>query len=177
MTQVNMLEAKTDLTKLVKLLETKEVSEIKVIDLIRKAGVSRGAFYKYYYLVTDVLKEDIKEVSDDVGKAIGGDIGSNWETMLQTIFRLRHKISLLINAGPEIQILEQMNASIESTEEQFRLRIMVWIGIIFNCLLYWNHEGYKTPVHELALKMTEITQALDSEKIAAKYDRGRNETV
>ena len=27
------------------LIETKDVSEIKVVDLIRKAGVSRGGFY------------------------------------------------------------------------------------------------------------------------------------
>lgn len=47
------------------LIETRDVSEIKVVDLIRKAGVSRGGFYKNYYLVTDVLKDDIKEVSDD----------------------------------------------------------------------------------------------------------------
>ncbi len=48
------------------LIETRDVSEIKVVDLIRKAGVSRGGFYKNAYLVTDVLKDDIKEVSDDV---------------------------------------------------------------------------------------------------------------
>lgn len=27
------------------LIETRDVSEIKVVDLIRKAGVSRGGFY------------------------------------------------------------------------------------------------------------------------------------
>ena len=53
------------------LIETKDVSEIKVVDLIRKAGVSRGGFYKNFYLVTDVLKDDIKEVSDGVKKPSG----------------------------------------------------------------------------------------------------------
>ena len=48
------------------LMETRDVSVIKVVDLIRKAGVSRGGFYKNDDLVTDVLKDDIKEVSDDV---------------------------------------------------------------------------------------------------------------
>ena len=48
------------------LIETRDVSEIKVVDLIRKAGVSRGGFYKNDDLVTDVLKDDIKEVSGDV---------------------------------------------------------------------------------------------------------------
>ena len=81
------------------LLESKEVSEIKVVDLIRRAGVSRGGFYKNFYLVTDVLKDDIKAVSDDVGKAIGTDIGSNWEMILKTVYSHRKKIPLLIKSG------------------------------------------------------------------------------
>jgi len=156
---------------LYELLKTKEISEIKVVDLIRKAGVSRGAFYKNYYLVTDVLKDDIKDVSDSVGDAIGKNIGANWNTFLEVIYHHRHKISLLIKAGLGIEILNQMNAGIEAEQEQFRLRIMVWSGIIFNCLLYWNQEGYKTPLKELALKMTKITQALYDEDLAAKYEK------
>ena len=154
------------------LIETRDVSEIKVVDLIRKAGVSRGGFYKNYYLVTDVLKDDIKEVSDDVKKAIGKyierDIGSNWEVILAAVYSYRKRIPLLIKAGMGIQILEQMNAGIESKDEQARLRIIVWNGIIFNCILYWNNEEYKTPIKELAVKMTEITQTLQNEEISPR---------
>ena len=151
------------------LLETKEISQIKVTDLIKRAGVSRGGFYKNFYLVTDVLKDDIKAVSDEVEKAIGADIGSNWDTILQAVYNCREKISLLIKAGMGLQILEQMNASCAQTEEQFRMRIMVWNGIIFNCLIFWNKDDYRTPIRELSLKMTEITQALYNEELAAKY--------
>lgn len=59
-----------------------------------------------------------------------------------------------------MQILEQINAGIESADEESWLRIITWNGIIFNCILYWNHEGYRTPIRELAMKMTDITQAL-----------------
>ena len=149
-----------------KLIETKDVSEIKVVDLIRKAGVSRGGFYKNFYLVTDVLKDDIKEVSDDVKQAIGryieNDIVSNWEIILTAVYGYRKRIPLLIKAGMGMQILEQMNAGIESNNEQARMRIIVWNGIIFNCILYWNNEGYKTSIQELAMKMTRITQALQN---------------
>lgn len=151
------------------LLETKDVEEIKVVDLIRRAGVSRGGFYKNFYLVTDVLKEDIKTVSDDVGKAIGENIGSNWQMILETVYHHRKKIPLLIKAGMGMQILEQMNAGIETAEEQFKLRVMIWNGIIFNCILYWNNEGYRTSVRELAKKMTEITDSLYNAEIADFY--------
>ena len=82
------------------LIETRDVSEIKVVDLIRKAGVSRGGFYKNYYLVTDVLKDDIKEVSDDVKKAIGpyieNNVVSNWEIILTAVYSYRERIPLLM---------------------------------------------------------------------------------
>lgn len=152
------------------LIETKDVSEIKVVDLIRRAGVSRGGFYKNYYLVTDVLKDDIKEVSEDVKKAIGpyieNNVVSNWEIILTAVYRYRKRIPLLIKAGMGMQILEQMNAGIESKDEQAQLRIIAWNGIIFNGILYWNNEGYKTPIKELAIKMTEITLALQNKEIA-----------
>ena len=51
------------------------------------------------------------------------------------------------------------------------MRIVVWNGIIFNCILYWNQEEYKTPIKELTLKMTEITQALYNEDIVKKYEK------
>lgn len=71
------------------LIETRDVSEIKVVDLIRKAGVSRGGFYKNYYLVTDVLKDDIKEVSDAIGPYIENNVVSNWEIILTAVYSYR----------------------------------------------------------------------------------------
>lgn len=76
---------------LYELLETKEISEIRIVDLTRKAGVSRGGFYRNFYLVTDVLKDDIKMVADDVCRAMGGDIGTNWGIILDTVYRHRKK--------------------------------------------------------------------------------------
>ena len=152
------------------LLETKDVGNIKVVDLIRRAGVSRGSFYKHFYLVTDVLKDDIKAVSDDVGASIGSDIGLNWDVILKTVYHHRKKIPLLIKAGMEMQILEQMNTGIASADDTIQTRIVVWNGIIFNCILFWNQENYQTPIAELAEKMTTITLPLYNAEIAAVYE-------
>ena len=120
------------------LIETRDVSEIKVVDLIRKAGVSRGGFYKNYYLVTDVLKDDIKEVSDDVKKAIGpyieNNVVSNWEIILTAVYSYRERIPLLIKAGMGMQILEQMktDATKLSLEE-----------ILYGATLYEDNAGAK----------------------------------
>ena len=138
------------------LIETRDVSEIKVVDLIRKAGVSRGGFYKNYYLVTDVLKDDIKEVSDDVKKAIGpyieNNVVSNWEIILTAVYSYRERIPLLIKAGMGMQILEQMNAGIESKDEQAQLRTH-------------GHQGGDTA---LCMVAEAIRRALPADGIAAR---------
>ena len=46
----------------------------------------------------------------------------------------------------------------------------MWNGIIFNAILNWNNEGYKTPVMEYAMKMTEITQGIYNEGVEWKND-------
>ena len=76
---------------LYQMLETREVSEIKVVDLIKVAGISRGAFYRHYYLITDVLTDDIQTITTDVQKAMGADIGMNWDIILQTVYRHKKK--------------------------------------------------------------------------------------
>ena len=48
------------------MLKTRDIDSIKVVDLVKAAGVSRGGFYRNFYLVTDVLKDDIRVIADDV---------------------------------------------------------------------------------------------------------------
>ncbi len=155
---------------LYKFLETKEISEIKVIDLCHAAGVSRGAFYKHFYLITDVLKDDIQTVASDVRKTIGPDIGFNWEIILNTVYRHGRKIPLLLKAGMGMEILDQINRSIDAVPDQFKLRIAAWNGIIFNVVGIWAVTGFKRPIDQMAKELTEITTHLYDAEVAAVFD-------
>ena len=53
------------------MLKTRDIDSIKVVDLVKAAGVSRGGFYRNFYLVTDVLKDDIRVIADDVRRVSG----------------------------------------------------------------------------------------------------------
>ena len=59
------------------MLKTQDIDSIKVIDLVKAAGVSRGGFYRNFYLVTDVLKDDICDIADDVRRVSGADVSAN----------------------------------------------------------------------------------------------------
>ena len=139
------------------LLEKKNISEITVSELTKTAGGSRGGFYKNFYLVTDVLEDDIKHVAEDVRIAMGVDIGTNWEIILQAAYRYKDKIPLILKAGMGMHILEEINRSTEIFDEKLRLRIIAWNGIIFNCILDWAERGFAETPHELAIELTKFT--------------------
>ncbi len=152
------------------LLETKEISEIKVIDLCHAAGVSRGVFYKHYYLITDVLKDDIQTIADDVRKTIGPDIATNWDIILKTVYQYKRKIPLVLKAGMGMEILNQINRSIDAVPSKYKLRIAAWNGIIFNAVGIWAVSGFQRPIDQLAAELTEITMNLYDAEVAAAFD-------
>lgn len=51
-------------TALFQLLQTKSLNEIKVTDLIKRAGVSRMAYYRNYQDVSDILRQYFKPQID-----------------------------------------------------------------------------------------------------------------
>lgn len=48
--------------------------------------------------MTDVLADDIKHIAEDVHIAIGVDISTNWEIILQAAYRYKDKILLILKA-------------------------------------------------------------------------------
>ncbi len=154
------------------MLKTRDIESIKVVDLTKAAGVSRGGFYRNFYLVTDVLKDDIRVVADDVRQANGIDVGANWRIIVNTVYRHREKIPLLLKAGMGMEILRQINRSIEGVDEEFRLRLAAWNGVIFNCILWWADRDFADDPEELAKRLTEITHPLLDDRAVASIEQG-----
>ncbi len=142
------------------MLKTRDIDSIKVVDLAKAAGVSRGGFYRNFYLVTDVLKDDIRDIADDVRKVSSMDVGANWQIILNTVYQHREKIPLLLKAGMGMEILKQINRSTDYVSEELKLRLTAWNGVIFNCILWWADRGFADDPEELAKRLTEITLPL-----------------
>ncbi len=142
------------------MLKTRDIDSIKVVDLVKAAGVSRGGFYRNFYLVTDVLEDDIRVVADDVRQVSGTDVGANWQIILNTVYKHKEKIPLLLKAGMGMEILKQINRSAEYVSERYKLRLMAWNGVIFNCILWWAERDFADDPEELAQRLTEITSPL-----------------
>ena len=142
------------------MLKTQDIDSIKVVDLVKAAGVSRGGFYRNFYLVTDVLKDDIRVIADDVRRVSGTDVSANWQIILKTVYQHREKIPLLLKAGMGMEILRQINRSIDGVNEEYRLRLIAWNGVIFNCILWWAERNFADDPESLSRQITEITEPL-----------------
>ena len=142
------------------MLKTQDIDSIKVIDLVKAAGVSRGGFYRNFYLVTDVLKDDIRVIADDVHRVSGTDVSANWQIILNTVYQHKEKIPLLLKAGMGMEILRQINRSIDGVNEEYKLRLMAWNGVIFNCILWCAERNFADEPEELGKWLTEITEPI-----------------
>ena len=142
------------------MLKTRDIDSIKVVDLVKAAGVSRGGFYRNFYLVSDVLKDDICDIADDVRIVSSADVSANWQIILNTVYQHREKIPLLLKAGMGMEILRQINRSIDGVNEEYRLRLIAWNGVIFNCILWWAERNFADDPEALSRQLTEITEPL-----------------
>ena len=68
-----------------------------------------------------------------------------------------------------MEILDQINSGIEAAPDQFKLRIAVWNGIIFNAVGIWAVSGFRRPLEQMAAELTEITMHLYDSEVAAVF--------
>ena len=113
---------------------------------------------------------NIQTVASDIRKTIEPDIAMNWEIILRAVYQHKKKIPLLLKAGMGMEILDQINSGIETVPDQFKLRIAVWNGIIFNAVGIWAVSGFHRPLEQMAAELTEITMHLYDSEVAAAFD-------
>ena len=138
------------------LLKTKEIKDITVTELIKTADVSRGVFYKYYYSISDILLEDIRELSQIVNANIGDDLHHNWLIIFKTAYENKETIRLLLKADMGIELLEQMNHFADEHKGHEDIMRM-WYGIIFNAIFTWSERDFKETPEEYAAIYTKIS--------------------
>ena len=69
-----------------------------------------------------------------------------------------------------MEILDQINRSIDAVSDQYKLRIAAWNGIIFNAVGIWAVAGFKRPIDQLAAELTQITAHLFDSDVAYAFD-------
>ena len=144
---------------LYKLLAKKDLNAITVTELVKTAGVSRGVFYKYFYMVSDVFLDDIKVISALVNATMSSDLYMNWLNIFNAAYQHREKIRLLFKANMGMEMLNQLNAIARSYNGDTNEMIM-WHGIIFNAIVSWADDGFSMSAEEYARVYERLTSSI-----------------
>lgn len=93
----------TDITDaLFELLKTKELAQITVTELIRKAGVCRASFYRHFYLTEDVIRQYGTAMYEEINRNIPLDRNGIYEHIMAVsayLFSERERLGLIEHRG------------------------------------------------------------------------------
>jgi len=87
---------------LFELLKTRELPQITVTELIKKAGVCRASFYRNFYLTEDVIRQYGADMYAQINRTIPLTPGSIYEHMLAVntyLYTQREQLTLIEKRG------------------------------------------------------------------------------
>lgn len=133
-------------TALILLMAEKEYNEITISEIVKRAGVSRTAYYRNYESKEDILKTLLYDVIADVNGAMEqfsyiSEQETYWKTLFTTIKAHTETFYALIKAGFGYVILEEitkhMTFGIEEEDTKGKYDMIFWSGAVYNVLTNW----------------------------------------
>ena len=143
------------------LLEEKRLSEIRITEIIERAGVARASFYRNYRTKEDVLVTLIRDELDRYGEEMRLDQGTfyTYENMLLSFRyfrRNREHILNLYRSGFVSILLEELNHFHEAVEGSMpvasidKYELYMYIGALLNTALVWLTQDVETSPEAIA---------------------------
>ena len=140
---------------LIQLLEHKEMERITISEIVKKAGVSRTAFYAHYQNKEDVIKSALGDVIEKIIMLTPGNPRREdyWLPLFTETKKYIHPFSLLLKAGLENQILLEITERVltkTGSDPLSRYTEILWLGAIYNVLVTWVRGGALESPEEMA---------------------------
>ncbi len=143
---------------LILLMAEKEYNEITISEIVKRAGVSRTAYYRNYESKDDILNTLLHCLIADVIKAMTQfsyvtEQESYWKTLFVTTKAYAESFCVLLQAGFGHIILEeitkQMTAGLKEENAKDRYDMIFWSGAVYNVLTNWVQGGMKQTEDEM----------------------------
>ena len=122
------------------LMEKKDYEEIRITELIQKAGIARSAFYRNYKTKDDVLRDYIGDIHQLVMQNVSRDVRQNWLHYIRSIRENREKFELLIKTHREWFVLDSLNELADYSSGTDFTTVLPH-GYIYNIVMYWVKCG------------------------------------
>ena len=143
---------------LLSLLKTQMMEEIRIVDLVRLAGVSRNSFYRNFKDKDDVLRHYISEITDIWYQKVNRDFLSHkkdyqfFVPLLHYLHEHRDLASILIRNGKLILLKEEFDRRafirLNGVEDPWYFAYVS--GGVFSVYRRWAETGYEKTPEEIA---------------------------
>ena len=124
---------------LIAMLENEKIDDIKIVDLVEKAGVSRAAFYNNYNSVHDVLVDAVQVPVDKIISVLNRNLSSNVRVII-AIFKKNKPVLDILNKTNSLEILFETFNKQFAPDDYYHL---AWNGYIYAILVAWVKNGMK----------------------------------
>ena len=149
---------------MIQLLRENDFHKITILDIVKKAGVSRTAFYRNYTSKEQVLQSIIHDRFTAVAQGIQKNAAlsrlEDWLDMIETIFRECAEMYSIMKseAWQGNTMLQCMNDYFTEMSRQIdlngdELKMRFWMGGVYNIIQYWLDTGMKEEPRTLAMKI------------------------
>ena len=126
------------------LLKEKKIDSIKVVDLVKRAGVSRASFYRNYTSINDIISDTIDLTIDDVLNLMNDNFSKNLPSIIAIFRKNQLYLNNLYESGYLHLLLERFNDKFNP--DYYRAS---WAGMYYNVLYIWIKNGMKESSDEL----------------------------
>lgn len=146
---------------LIQLMEVKQLEEITITELVKKANVSRMTFYKYYKTKQEVLDDYMYEIVNDYMEDAKNktDIGGFHDFKhichcFEFFQQFSHFIKTLLKANMYSVIINALNNYMDTyvlpVSKRSRYELYYYAGALCNTYIKWVESGMKETPEEIS---------------------------
>lgn len=164
-TQANKITKECIESALILLMKEKRFEDISVTEIVKKAGVSRTAYYRNYESKEDILEHLLTNVIDTIYLSMKKkDIENNdfeyWPTLFENIKPFAESFKLLIKAnfGEKIQdsIFQRIKNDYADMSVKEKYTEQFWSGAVYAVIKLWIMNNMEEPPQEMAMICSNI---------------------
>lgn len=136
---------------IVTLMKEKSFDKIKILDITRKAGVSRMTFYKYYHSKEEVVECYLQEVISGYIEEFGDNFSKDFPNYENTFAALNYFdkyadfFLVVVHAGLYNLLIDAVNLFMEETIiPHYNVppyKVYYYAGALLNVFIKWEESG------------------------------------
>ncbi|SDF16617.1 regulatory protein, tetR family [Fontibacillus panacisegetis] len=157
---------------LVLLMKDQTFEEITITGIVKRAGVSRTAYYRNYKSKEDILQSTMKEIVDKIVTAMNlhhpiRNSYEYWLALFQTLEQHMDCLRIILKVNLADAILNEMQSAQMNTSTEKTLltnyAAYFWSGAVYSVAAHWIKSGAKQSVAEMATLCYKIIEAVDGD--------------